>query len=90
MTEVKNCVIIEISGIWLYDFAVNRIVRPWISVKKQGGVIKMDNSRLKEREAKMRKDNAVSVLKKILAGTCVILMVGICAYAFLFALMLMI
>ena len=50
----------------------------------------MDNSRLKEREAKMRKDNAVSVLKKILAGTCVILMVGICAYAFLFALMLMI
>lgn len=48
----------------------------------------MDGNQLKKKESRMRKENAISVVKKLLSGFCVILMVGICAYAFLLILML--
>lgn len=47
----------------------------------------MDGIQMKKRESRMRKENAISVIKKLLAGFCVILLVGICAYAFLLILM---
>lgn len=47
----------------------------------------MDDIHMKKIESEMRKENTISVVKKLLAGFCVILMVGICAYAFLLLLM---
>lgn len=48
----------------------------------------MDSQNIKVREIKMRRENAISVLKKLAIGSCIILVVGICAYTFLFLLML--
>lgn len=47
----------------------------------------MDSRLVLEKERQMQKENAVSVIKKLALGTCVILMVGVCAYAFLILLM---
>ena len=43
----------------------------------------MDSKGILEKERQMQKDNACYLL----LGTCVILMVGVCAYAFLILLM---
>lgn len=48
----------------------------------------MDGQNIKDREVKMSRENAMSVVKKLVIGSCVILTVGICAYIFLFLLML--
>ncbi len=48
----------------------------------------MDGQNIKDREVRMSRENALSVIKKLAVGSCIILMVGICAYAFLFLLML--
>lgn len=48
----------------------------------------MNNELIREKERQTRKDNVFSVAKKLAVGTCVILMVGVCAYAFLILLMM--
>lgn len=50
----------------------------------------MNKKHIHEKEQQMRKENAISVLEKLLIGTLVILTVGISAYAFLFLLMMLI
>ena len=61
-----------------------------ISSKKQVETVEeaMDGQNIKDREARMSRENALSMIKKLTIGSCIILMVGICAYAFLFLLML--
>lgn len=47
----------------------------------------MKSEFIQENERRIRKENAISVVKKIAVGTCVVLIVGVCAYAFLLLLM---
>lgn len=68
-----------------YSTKKNFTIASRISEKKEKA---MDGNQMKKTESGMRKENAISVVKKLLSGFCVILMVGICAYAFLLILML--
>ena len=50
----------------------------------------MDSEFIRRKERQMKKENAISVIKKLAVGICVILMVGVSAYGFLLCLMTLI